>query len=172
MLAGACIGMPLGLIALLLAPEETLRLGVGGVTLALAAALFVGIRIPRRNLAGEVGVGLVSGLLNTSVGMNGPPVVLYLQGREHEPAEFRAALAVFFLVSSVITLAAFAAAGVISREALALWGVGLPAVAAGSALGHALARRVEPDMFRWLVFALLSVSAASAVASSLARIAG
>ncbi len=172
LLAGAGIGMPLGLVVLLLAPEEALRLSVGVVTLALAAALAAGLRISRRHVAAEVGAGFASGLLNTSVGMNGPPVVLYLQGREHAPAEFRGALAVFFLVSSVITLAAFAAVGVISREALILWGIGLPAVAAGSIVGHALVRHVKPDAFRRLVFALLSVSAASAVASSLARIAG
>ena len=57
-------------------------------------------------------------------------------------------------------------------EALALSAAGLPAVGAGSVLGHALLRRVEPALFRRLVFALLAVSALSAVASSLARLPG
>jgi hypothetical protein len=138
----------------------------------MAAALVAGVRFERRSVAGEVGVGLVSGLLNTSVGVNGPPIVLYLQGRDHAPGEFRGALAVFFFVCNAITLAGFFATGIVSREALALWAVALPAVATGSLLGHVLMRRVEPALFRRLVFVLLSASAFSAVASSLVRMVG
>jgi uncharacterized membrane protein YfcA len=169
MLAGAFAGMPIGLIVLLLAPPDGLRIGVGAVTLAMAAALAAGVRIGRRSVAAEVSAGLVSGLLNTSVGINGPPIVLYLQGREHAPGEFRGAMAVFFFVCNAITLAGFFATGIVSREALTLWAVALPAVGTGSLLGHTLVRRVEPALFRRLVFVLLSASAVSAVASSLVR---
>jgi uncharacterized membrane protein YfcA len=171
MLAGAMAGMPLGLMVLLYAPEDALRLAVGVATLAMAGALAAGLRIGERHLAGEVSVGLVSGLLNTSVGVNGPPVVVYLQGREHAPGEFRGALAVFFFACNVITLGAFLATDVVSADALVLWAAGLPALAAGSALGHVLARRVEPALFRRLVFVLLASSAIAAVASSVARMA-
>ena len=171
MLAGAFVGMPIGLVVLLLAPQESLRLAVGAATLAMAAALVAGLRI-RRSIAAEVSAGLVSGLLNTSVGMNGPPIVLYLQGREHAPGEFRGAMAVFFFVCNVITLAGFLATGIVSREALTLWAAALPAVAIGSLFGHTLVRRVEPTVFRRLVFVLLSASAVSAVASSLVRMVG
>jgi hypothetical protein len=172
MLAGAFAGMPIGLVVLLVAPQEGLRLAVGAATLVMAAALAVGVRIDRRSVAGEVGAGLVSGLLNTSVGVNGPPIVVYLQGREHAPGEFRGALAVFFFVCNVVTMAGFFATGIVSREALTLWVFALPTVAAGSLLGHMLIRRVEPVMFRRLVFVLLSASAVSAVASSLVRMLG
>jgi uncharacterized membrane protein YfcA len=48
----------------------------------------------------------------------------------------------------------------------------LPAVFAGSFAGHALLTRVDPVLFRRLVFALLVAAALSAVGSSLARMAG
>jgi hypothetical protein len=172
MLAGALAGMPLGLAALLLAPEDAIRLGVGVSTLVMAAALASGLRFGDRSVASELGVGLISGVLNTSTSMNGPPVVLYLQGREHLPDEFRGALAVFFFACSAITLAAFFATRIVTVDALALSAAALPSVAAGSVLGHALVRRVEPALFRRLVFALLAVSALSVVTSSLMRLAG
>ena len=172
LLAGAVVGMPLGLAVLLFAPQDPLRLGMGVATLVMAGALASGLRFGRRHLAGEVGAGMVSGLLNTSVGVNGPPVVVYLQGREHPPGEFRGALAVFFVVSNAITLGAFFATRVVSAHALALSAAALPALAVGSVLGHALVRRVEPEVFRRLVFVLLTVSALAAVSSSLARMAG
>jgi uncharacterized membrane protein YfcA len=170
MLTGAFAGMPLGLAVLLFAPEDALRFGVGVSTLVMAAALASGLRFSDRSVASELGVGLISGVLNTSTSMNGPPVVLYLQGRQHPPYEFRGALAVFFFACSAATLAAFFATRIVTGEALALSAAGLPAVGAGSVLGHALVRRVEPALFRRLVFVLLAVSALSAVASSLARL--
>ena len=172
MLGGAFVGMPIGLVVLLLAPQDALRLTVGVATLTMAAALAAGLRFEHRSLAGEAGAGLISGLLNTSVGVNGPPIVLYLQGREHAPGEFRGAMAVFFFVCNVITLGGFFATGIVSHEALALWAAALPAVAVGSLFGHTLVRRVEPALFRRLVFVLLTASAVSAVASSLVRMLG
>ena len=172
MLAGALAGMPLGLVVLLVAPQDALRLAVGVTTLVMAAALGWGLRLTQRSIASEAGAGFVSGLLNTSVGINGPPIVLYLQGRDYAPSEFRGAAAVFFFACNAITLAAFVAAGIVSRDVLALWALALPAVAIGSLIGHALVRRVAPDVFRRIVFVLLAASALSAVASSLAHLAG
>jgi uncharacterized membrane protein YfcA len=169
MLAGALPGMALGLAVLLFAPEEALRLGVGVTTIVMAGALALGARIADRSLRAEVGVGVISGILNTSTSMNGPPVVLYLQGREHARDEFRGGLAVFFTVCSVLSLAAFAATRVITADALVLAAVSLPALVAGSAAGHALLHRLDPVLFRRLVFVLLLASAASAVGSSLLR---
>jgi len=171
MLAGALAGMPLGLAVLLFAPEDALRLGVGVSTAVMAAALAAGLRFERGGIGSELAVGMVSGVLNTSTSMNGPPVVLYMQGRGHPPDEFRGGLAVFFFACSLITLAAFAAAGVISGAAMALSGAALPSVLAGSWAGHRLLRRVDPDLFRRIVFALLVASALSAIGTSLVRLA-
>lgn len=170
MLGGAVPGMALGLAVLLLAPEDALRLGVGATTIVMAAALALGARIANRSVRAEVGVGVISGVLNTSTSMNGPPVVLYLQGREHSRDEFRGALAVFFTACSAISLAAFAATRVIGADALVLAAASLPALVAGSVAGHALVHRLDPVLFRRLVFVLLLASAASAVVSSLLRV--
>lgn len=172
MFAGSLAGMPAGLAVLLFAPEDALRMGVGVSTIVMAAALASGLRFRSSSIASELGVGVVSGVLNTSTSMNGPPVVLYLQGLGHPPQAFRAGLAVFFFSVSVVTMGAFAATGVVSALALGLAAAALPAVGAGSIAGHALLRRVDPALFRRLVFALLLAAALSAVASSLARMLG
>jgi uncharacterized membrane protein YfcA len=171
MLAGAVAGMPLGLAVLLFAPEDAIRLAVAGSTIVLAAALALGLRIGDRHTPSEVGVGIVAGVLSTSTGTNGPPVVLYLQGREHPPLEFRAGLAAFFTVSGLVSLAAFAGTGVVTRDALVLAAYSLPVVAVGSALGHWLAPRIEPAVFRLIVFALLILSATVAATTAIVRIA-
>jgi len=170
--AGSLAGMPVGLAVLLFAPEDALRLAVGASTIVMTVALASGLEFGNGGLGSELGVGLVSGVLNTSTSMNGPPVVLYLQGIGHPPQSFRGGLSVFFVATGVISLAAFAATGIVSWLAVGLAVAAAPGVVAGSFAGHALLKRVEPALFRRLVFGLLVAAALSAVGSSLARMVG
>jgi uncharacterized membrane protein YfcA len=172
MFLGAAAGMPVGLAVLLLAPADAIRLLVGASTIVMSLALVRGARFGSRSTTAELAVGAVSGALNTSTGTNGPPVVLYLQGREHPPPEFRGALAAFFTGSSVVSILSFLVAGIVTRDAVALFAIAMPAVAVASWLGHQLADRVEPLLFRRLVFGLLFAVATSAVASAIAGLAG
>jgi hypothetical protein len=171
MLLGSFAGMPLGLLVLLFAPEDALRLAVGVVSVVMAAALMLGLRWGGRDVPTELMAGGVSGVLNTSTGMNGPPIVLYLQDRAFPTAEFRGGLSAFFFVSGIVSLAIFAASGVISTKALSLSAVGIPAVFAGNAIGHRLVGRFSEDAFRRLVLVLLSATATAAIVTSALRIA-
>jgi hypothetical protein len=132
----------------------------------MALALLRGVRFGSRSTASELVVGGVSGALNTSTGINGPPVVLYLQGREHPPPEFRGGMAAFFVGSGVLALVSYSVTGVISWEAIALFLVSLPVVGAASWVGHHAGDRVEPVLFRRLVFGLLFALAAFAMVSA------
>lgn len=166
MLAGAAAGMPLGLALLLLAPADVIRLLVGVATVVMTGALALGARFSAKSVASELAIGGVSGALNTSTGINGPPVVLYLQGRGHAPREFRGATGTFFFGSSVIAIASYAVAGIVTREALVLFAASLPAVAVASWTGHWIAGRVPAEVFRRLVFVLLLSLAAVALVTA------
>ncbi len=170
MLAASFAGMPLGLAVLLFAPADALRLAVGVASIVMASALMLGVEFGGRGVAGEAIAGVTSGVLNTSTGMNGPPVVLYLQHRALEPPAFRGALSSFFVVSGVTSFALFVIAGVVSASALAFAAAGVPAVFAGNEIGHRLLGRLSAGTFRILVLGLLVVTAMVAVGTSLARI--
>jgi hypothetical protein len=167
MLAGAVAGMPFGLALLLVAPADFMKLLVGVSTVAMTLVLLAGLRFRSRSTASELGVGAVSGALNTSTGINGPPVVLYLQGREHPPAEFRGGMAAFFVGSSAVALASYAVTGVMTVDALVLFAASLPGVAVASWAGHRIGDRVQPEVFRMLVFGLLFALAGLAMISAL-----
>jgi uncharacterized membrane protein YfcA len=171
LLVSSFAGLPVGLAVLLLAPEDALRIAVGVASIVMAAALAVGASPGLRGRRGEVVAGLTSGVLNTSTGMNGPPVVLYLQDAGLRPAEFRGALSAFFSFSGVISLAVLAASRVVTLAALGLAAAALPMVFAGNWAGQRLYSRIEREMFRRLVLALLTVTALVAVATSVARVA-
>jgi uncharacterized protein len=171
MLAGSFAGMPFGLLVLLFAPQDALRLLVGIAAISMAAAIASGLRYGGSARSGELLAGAVSGALNTSTGMNGPPVVLYLQNHGYPPDEFRGALSAFFFLSGLATLATFAATGVVSIEALLLGAACLPAVLAGNRAGQRLLGRLGDATFRRLVFTLLVVTALSAITTAIVRLA-
>jgi uncharacterized membrane protein YfcA len=171
MLLGSFAGMPVGLLVLLFAPQDALRLTVGITAIIMASAIVLGLRLGGGARSGELVAGAISGALNTSTGMNGPPVVLYLQTRGFATSEFRGALSSFFSLSGAATLLTFAATGVITTEALVLGAACLPAVLAGNWIGHQLLGRLSDSTFRRVVLTLLIATALSAIITSLIRIA-
>ncbi len=170
LMVGSWLGMPLGLLVLLRVPEEGLRLVVGLAAVTMAGALAAGMRITARGLRIEAAVGALSGMLATSTSMSGPPVVSYLVGRGHERDEFRGVMALYLLAGSITALVIFFAAGVVTRDALRLALVGLPAVFVGNMIGSWLVLRIDAAVFRRIVIALLLATALSGVGFSIQRL--
>lgn len=115
-------------------------------------------------------VGLLSGLLNGSTSMGGPPVVLYLTGRGLTKEKLRGTLAMFFLLGNLATLTAFAASGLFSVElgmkTLVLAGAVIP----GSLAGRALTSRLHPGTFRLMVLISMVLLAIMEIALNLASL--
>ena len=169
LLGSAFMGMPAGLVVFLTVSDTVLRvLLASGVALAVVV-LARGVDLRHMGPLFDRAMGFVSGVLATSLATNGPPLVFGLQAR-HLPAErFRATLATVFVISGVVSLAAFGVSGRVTSTALAGCAVGLPAIAVGVASGRRLQRRLNPARFRSLVLTLMSVAALSALVSALTR---
>jgi uncharacterized membrane protein YfcA len=167
---GSWLGMPLGLIVLLRVPEDALRLLVGLAAIVLAGALAAGLRITARGLRVEFAVGALSGILQTSTSISGPPIVSYLVGRGLERDEFRGVMALYLLAGSIVAVGVFFIAGVVTRDAVLLALVGLPAVFVGNTSGNWLASRIDAAIFRRIVIALLMATALAGVGFSIQRL--
>ncbi len=162
----AYLGMPLGLIALSTLGDSTLRIALGITVLLAVSALASGVALPAgpRTLTGA---GFLSGVLNTSLSTNGPPLVITLQARRLEPAAFRATLAAVFALSNVFAMTLFVSSGKVTRAGLVTAAFAAPAMALGQLVGWPLRRHVHGRRFRWLVLALLTLAGISAIAASL-----
>jgi uncharacterized membrane protein YfcA len=163
-LAALC-AMPIGLVVLTRADDQTLRVVVG-VTVVFTLLLWKGLTLPRGRRT-EVGAGFTSGALATSVGTNGPPLVIAFQATEMEPAPFRATLQVCFFVQGAVAMALFWSQGLIVTDVGWVLGYGLPAAAVGALVGDRIAPRVHAGPFRSAVLVLLAISGSLAVASSI-----
>jgi uncharacterized membrane protein YfcA len=161
-LVAAAVGMPLGLQILLTVSETALRLAIAAAVTLGALGLAGGFRLRRGGFAADVGAGFISGVLNTSVGTAGPPLVLVNQARGLDPDSFRATLSAVFTGSAVVTNALFASSGRYTPPVLTAAAWCLPALAAGWFIGLRLHRHLDARRMRPLVLALLFGSAAVA----------
>jgi uncharacterized membrane protein YfcA len=164
--AGAAAGMPVGLLVLIVVDPSWLQAGIALLVLATTAALWRGWRAGVTGRAAEAGAGVVSGILNTSTSMSGPPVVLFLQARGTSPAVFRATLGAFFLASGFVALALFGASGRLGSTVLLQTLVAVPGLVLGFLGGDAVFARMGEFRFRRVVFVILVGTAAVALATA------
>jgi uncharacterized membrane protein YfcA len=158
-------GMPLGIAVLVYVPQRELKVVLGVVIIVATLLLMRGVRrvTPRKWV--EVLAGWISGVLATSTGTNGPPLVMAAQMRGLDADTFRATLSFTFVVSGPISLVFFAVAGRMSQAAIALALGSIPLIVLGQQLGLRVRPRVHGTTFERLVYVLLLLSGISVAGS-------
>jgi len=157
------VGMPLGLVILNVVDDTTLKI-VLGISVLIATALLV----RRLNLAHvgpglDVACGFTSGVLNTSLGTNGPPLVFDLQARAIDANTFRATISTVFVFGNMLALTLFVIDGKVTADDLRAALIAAPAWLLGLALGWPTRRHVHGERFRWLVLTLLFAAGVTAI---------
>jgi uncharacterized membrane protein YfcA len=167
LLIGSFLGMPFGVAVLLVLDPAILKLLIAGTVVVFTLLLIRGLRLHGGGKPGDIAIGFVSGVFNTSTSMSGPPVVIYLQGKRIAPMAFRATNTFFFGVSAVGAVAMLSLSGASSVDAWLASAIALPGVALGRIVGNASYRRINEVVFRRIVFSVLLGSAAVAVLTTL-----
>lgn len=166
---GSYAGMPVGLAVLLLIDPVALKLLIAVSVILFTLLIMRGLRIHGGGHPGDLATGFVSGILNTSTSMSGPPIVLYLQGKGLTPATFRSTTNAFFLVTAVGAVGLLFASGSVKPWVLGAFLLAMPAAEGGRMLGNRLFDRIDEARFRRLVYAILLLSATVALLSALPR---
>ncbi len=154
-------GFPLGIWLYLQASLDAMKLGVALLIVAFAVLLLFR-RVAAAPRAGgspprfaDLAVGVVAGAMASSLGMPGPPVLLYLSSQGMEKDAARSTMLTLFFFAYLGSLALqVAVVGVAART----WGVAaalLPLAALGAVGGHLLARRMSQQVFERLALLLL-----------------
>jgi uncharacterized membrane protein YfcA len=163
-------GLAAGVLLLDRLPERGLEAAVG---VAVLAAVAVRQRDTRRAPRPDgvalrdghtIASGVASGALTTTVGINGPPLVLRLLRAGAPPVVARDTLAALFLGLGTVGLGSLAAGGLLdlpaSTPALALGAV------AGQVAGRPVLARLHPEQHERVVTALLVLAGIGALASA------
>jgi uncharacterized membrane protein YfcA len=158
-------GLAVGVVVLLALSKEALQIGVGVVVVAAAVwQLWQGAAALR--LSATV-AGFTSGVLTTTLGVNGPPLALWLEAERVRPAVFRATLAAAFLILDIAGIALIVSKEGVDTVDLGQLGPLLACVLAGYGLGAAGFRRLDAERFSVVV---LSIVICTGIASVVAGI--
>jgi len=163
LLLGCFLGMPLGLVILNVVSDFALQLTLGFSVLVATALLARNLNLAHVGPRMDVGLGFVSGVLNTSLSTNGPPLVFDMQARRLSPEHFRATISATFAFSSVGGLALFIADGKITRQGVDAALVALPAWVLGLGLGWPVRKHFHGERFRVMVLILLCAAGVSTI---------
>lgn len=167
MLVGAAVGAPFGLLLLTVATNRQLKFGLAAVIIAFLIINLRGITIERGSRAVDLVAGTISGVLNTSLSTNGPPLVMALHARHLAPPVFRGTISAVFAGTGVITVGLFLASGLYGTDERELLLVAIPTMVIGYWIGARLRPRIDPPRFRQVVMALLVATAIITLAGAL-----
>jgi uncharacterized membrane protein YfcA len=170
LLVPALPGLAVGAVVIAVVAKEPLQVGVGLAVIAAALwqlASDFSLTPASPHLPAPV-AGFLSGVLTTSISINGPPLVLWLESQGVAPAVFRTTLAAAFLILDVIGVALIVAGEGIDTIDLGVLGPLLGCVAVGYALGAVAFRRLDANRFFTIVLVLVMCSGAASVIAGLA----
>jgi len=158
LILASLVGVPLGVVFLRHLPERVMLGGLGLVLAGYGAYALAGWRLPALNGRGWAWLmGLVAGALGGAYNTSGPPVILYGHAKGWPPAQFKANLQAFFLVSSSMVFLSHWLAGTIQPLTWRQAAFSMPAMAVGLWLGGQMDRLLSPERFRQIVLIALVV---------------
>lgn len=154
---GSVPGLFLGIVVFTLIDMSLLKVVISLVIILLTILLIMKFRItqstPRDFLAGGL-----SGVLTTSIGMPGPPLLLYFSGTGTKKDKLRGTTLAFYLFIYLISL------GIqvnVAGTTLTVWKSSLqalPVVAVGLLSGQALFSKINQKLFQIFTYVLLLFS--------------
>lgn len=158
LLIGSLLGLPIGAYVYFYLEIAKLKLfiSVSIITITLLLVIQKWIVKWLRMISDKAMLfGTISGFLTLSVGMPGPPIVLYLVATDRQPREFRALSLTFLFLIYPITLTVFALSKSISMELIGHVLFLLPFSWVGISLGNIMHHRLSPEAFRRVTLFLI-----------------
>ncbi|MGG3889862.1 sulfite exporter TauE/SafE family protein [Metabacillus fastidiosus] len=154
LILGSIVGVPLGVFIFISININALKLGLSILLLILTLLLICNFKVQSTQFRDFI-VGGLSGILTTSMGMPGPPLLLYFTGTDTEKEKLRATTLAFYLYIyfiSLITQIIFTGTNKIIWES-SLYAI--PIVFFGLFIGQIIFKWLSQRIFRIFTYILL-----------------
>lgn len=152
MIVASLGGIPLGIYALEYMNEDTLKLIAGIIIIIFSLKLLKGVELARRNIKMPVFfAGFLSGILSSSISLDGPPLVIAMSRKGYNKEIFRGIFSWFSVFSSLFASVAFYMKGFLTPDAIKFAVFAMPLLILGSGWGAKLAKKIHQEQFRKLV---------------------
>lgn len=157
LLVGSTIGLPIGILIFLNMDMRLLKISVSVLILLLTLLLMINLRMKQLPWRDKI-VGGISGTLTTSIGMPGPPLLLYFSGTNMSKETLRATTLAFYLFIYTVSLAIQIGFAGTSKEVQSSILIGIPISIVGIYLGQILFKWINQEAFRILTYLLLLIA--------------
>ena len=150
------IATPLGAYLLVEIPGEYVKVVLAVLIVICCLALITGFKLRKMpSFMQTAATGAGAGVLNGSLGLGGPPVIVFFLGSPLALEAGRASIIAAFLAMDVAALPAFWALDLFGLESLHLGFMSLPVLVIGVWLGSRIAQRVDEAVARKVIIGLL-----------------
>jgi len=164
---GSLIGMPFGILVLKLMPINTMRIVVGSLSIFFTFFIvFAKIKIHKISYITPI-IGLICGVLQTSTGMPGPPVVILLSGSDVPKHSMRKILVSFFLYMTIITLPLFFISRIMTMQGIIYGICAIPFIFIAGFLGNKVANIIPHRLYKALTLITVCATGVFAIYSGL-----
>lgn len=175
LLISGLVGVPVGVAILTFIPSDVLKIIAAGMATVFGFILFRNQKekteiVSEKNLHNvkiNSIMGFVTGLLQSSVGLSGPPLVLLLTRYELHPKAMRKTLALLFLSFSTFSLPIFMVKNVVSVKDVSTGLAAVPLVVFGGYLGNKVSEKVPKNVFRLVTLLLVLFSSLHVILNTL-----
>lgn len=149
------LGLPFGIYLLGVADLRVLKIAAGSLAILFTLILgFQAIRLPKSKTLLALS-GLLAGVLQTSIAMSGPPVVLVLSAFCPNKHQLRKNLMIYFLIITFFAFVMFVINRTPVLEPMTYALAGIPFAWLGGYAGNYMANRVPQGIFRPIVFVVV-----------------
>ena len=157
LLTGAVVATPAGLYLLAALPAAPVRIAISLTILTTSILLWRGFAWRAVPGAGPAtAAGLLAGAMNGSIGVGGPPVILFYFSSPAAAGVSRASVIAFLFGLDAIGAAMAAGQGLYDTDVLVLALVLVVPVLVGISLGNRRFLKADPERFRRYVLILLA----------------
>jgi uncharacterized membrane protein YfcA len=159
LILASLIMAPIGVYSLMYLNQNILKIFVGAFIILFSMILLFGKSfIIKKEKIGYLIVGAISGFLNGSISMSGPPIALFLSSQEKNKDIFRANITFYSIILNIVTIGTYYYSGMLSKNVLekTIWFI--PTMLIGVFVGILSSKRLNEKLFKKISLILLIVS--------------
>ncbi len=158
MIAGIC-GLPLGAVVLQTLDGVVLKLIIGLLIVVFGVAFLSGFQHKaKKERIAFLPIGFISGLLNSSTALSGPPIILFFTNQGLTKQVFRANIVGYFIVLNLSTYPVFIYNGLLTTETVKYALILMPGMLAGVFTGIKLASKINEQVFRRIALIVVIIA--------------
>lgn len=154
LIKGSIVGLTLGILVYLYVEMNLLKVAVGVIILILTFLLIFKWTIARSHEK-DIVAGGISGLLTTSIGVPGPPLLLYFSGAKIDKVTLRSTTLAFYLFVYSASLFMQIYFDGTTKVAWTASAIALPALFGGILLGQILFKWISQKTFMMITYIIL-----------------